>query len=147
MRRLRSASTMTSDGHFGIDVSFCSKTCKNIDFIFKRIHLACLSVLKMFIFQSKMHCFSICSKPPPGTVFRGSPCRSLLESWIVVPFVIFRFFKKAPFGHHFLPKSFQRRGTSSWWKRPCRDPAFHETIVITVLLGPTFFKGLYLARD
>ena len=35
----------------------------------------------------------------------------------------------------------------SWAGRPCRDPAFHETIVITVPLGPSVFKNVILSIE
>jgi hypothetical protein len=35
----------------------------------------------------------------------------------------------------------------SWAGRPCRDPAFHETIVITVPLGPSVFKNVILFME
>ena len=46
-------------------------------------------------------------------------------------------FKKAPFGHHFRVEG--RQGSSSkkaGWRRD-RDPAFHETIIISVPKGPS----------
>ena len=52
----------------------------------------------------------------------------------------FRDFQKGPFKHNFRPKRIQRRGSSRYSERPCRDPAFHETRVITVPLGPTGFQ-------
>ena len=45
--------------------------------------------------------FHVFSKPLPGSLFRGSRCRSLLKSWILVPFSILGISKKAPFGRHF----------------------------------------------
>ena len=30
--------------------------------------------------------------------------------------------------------------TCSWFGRPCRDPAFHETIVTAVPFGPSIFE-------
>ena len=45
--------------------------------------------------------FYVFSKPPLGTVFRASQCRSLLKSWILVPCSIFGIFKKTPFGRPF----------------------------------------------
>ena len=52
----------------------------------------------------------------------------------------FRDFQKGNFWTPFsAPKALQ--GSSvSWAGRPCRGPAFHETIVITVPLGPIGFK-------
>ena len=48
--------------------------------------------------------FYVLSKPLPGTVFRGSLCRSLLKNWFRVPFSIFGISKKAPLGRHFHVK-------------------------------------------
>ena len=41
----------------------------------------------------------------------------------------------------------QRRGSSSEGERPCRDPAFHEYIVIIVPLGPTGFLKVTLGLE
>ena len=35
----------------------------------------------------------------------------------------------------------------SWAGRPCRDPAFHETIVILVPLGPSVFKNTIVSIE
>jgi hypothetical protein len=45
--------------------------------------------------------------------------------------------KKAPFGRPFRPSRRQNPG-----ERPFRDPAFHETTVILVPLGPNVFKNI-----
>ena len=37
--------------------------------------------------------------------------------------------------------------TFSWFGRPCRDPAFHETIVITVPFGPNAFLRRHFFDD
>ena len=66
------------------------------------------------------------------------------EKLDLVPFLIFRISKKAPFGHHFQPKRVQRQGRACGSERPCHDPAFHKTRVITVPLGPTGFKMVVL---
>ena len=58
---------------------------------------------------------------------------------ILVPFSIFGIFKKAPFGRPFQPPRLQAGTGKSASRRPCRDPAFHETIVITMPFGPTGF--------
>ena len=57
----------------------------------------------------------------------------------LVPFSIYGIFKKAPFGHHFRSKRLQSSSTPVEGERPCRDPAFRETIVITVPLGHRCF--------
>ena len=45
------------------------------------------------------------------------------------------------------PKRIQRRWSSSEGDRPGRNRAFHETIVITVPLGPTGFLKIVFSRD
>ena len=86
---------------FGIDVSTFSKTCKNIDFNVKTYTLG------MFFASKNNYCpikvsmhFHVFSKPPPGTVFRGSWCRSLSTNWICAIFN-FRDSKKGAFGPPF----------------------------------------------
>ena len=51
----------------------------------------------------------------------------------------FRIFEKAPFGNHFRPQKLHRSSTPVEGERPFRDPAFHETIIITVPLGHVGF--------
>ena len=41
--------------------------------------------------------------------------------------------------HRFRQKMVKRRGRDREGERPCRDPAFLETIAINVPLGPTGF--------
>ena len=58
-------------------------------------------------------------------------------------------YRKIRFWYHFrfsvFPKTFLAqkstiRCPAKSWSRPCRDPAFHEPLVITLPLGPTGFK-------
>ena len=60
--------------------------------------------------------------------------------------VIFDFhgygFKKATFGAPFRPSERKKRSTPSDPGGPSRDPAFHETTVILVPLGPSVFKNI-----
>ena len=86
------------------------------------------------VFSSIFHVFS---KPLLGTVFRGSQRQTFLKSWILVPFPIFMIFTKASFGTPFSAKCRSKFLTGSRAGRPCRDPGFHETIVILVPLGPS----------
>ena len=51
-------------------------------------------------------------------------------------------FKKAPFGHHFRAAGRQKPSSSNYGWRPGADPAFHETTVILVPLGPSVFKNI-----
>jgi hypothetical protein len=49
------------------------------------------------------------------------------------------FFKKAPFGPPFSLKKLPFVFPPYYQERPFRDPAFHETTVILVPLGPSVF--------
>ena len=51
-------------------------------------------------------------------------------------------FKKAPFGRPFRPSRRQKPSPPKYGERPFRDPAFHETTVILVPLGPSVFKNI-----
>ena len=55
--------------------------------------------------------------------------------------------KKAPFGHHFRVAGHQKPSTPNSGERPCRDPAFHETMVIAVPLGPSSFLKVILSME
>ena len=61
--------------------------------------------------------FHVFSKPLPGTVSRGSRCRSLLKSLILVPFSIFGISRKVTFGHPFRQKCHRQL----WLNRPGTD--------------------------
>ena len=56
-------------------------------------------------------------------------------------------FKKAPFGHHFRAAGHQKPSPPKYGERPCRDPAFHETIVILVPLGPSVFSNIIFSIE
>ena len=62
-------------------------------------------------------------------------------------FSIFMVFKKAPFGRTFPLKSLLFVTRRSQAGRPCRDPAFHETIRIIVPLGPSVSKRHFFYED
>ena len=101
----------------------------------------------MFFAFEKLHlpinislCFYIFSKPPLGTVFRGSMCRSFITNLILVPFSIFGVFQTGTFGATCSFKVVSKSTSISWAGRPCRDPDFHETIVITMPFGPNGFS-------
>ena len=79
--------------------------------------------------------FHVLFKLFPGTVFRGSQCRICIKHMFLVPFLIFMIFKNAPFENYFRIAGHQQPMTPNSGERPCRGPAFHETIVITVPLG------------
>ena len=84
----------------------------------------------------------------PRIVFRGSQCQTFIKVSFWVPFSIFRIFKKAPFGHHFRVAGRQKPMTPNSGERPCRDPASHETILITVPFGPSvFFNVIFFDED
>ena len=57
----------------------------------------------------------------------------------MVPFSNFGMFKKVSFEPPFRPSRRQKTSPPNDSASPCRDPAFHETNVITVPLGPTGF--------
>ena len=59
----------------------------------------------------------------------------------------FRDFQKDTFWTPFSATKAQKKLTVSWAGRPCRDPAFHETIVITVPLGPRVIKGVIFSME
>ena len=86
--------------------------------------------------------FQFYSKPLLGTVFRGSQRRPIMKSWICVSLPIFMVFKKAPFGRPLRPKRVQSRTEPNSGERPFRDPAFHETTIILMPLGPSDFKNI-----
>ena len=54
----------------------------------------------------------------------------------------FHGFQKGTLWTTFSPKQAPKPSTPNDRERPCRDPAFHETIVITVPLGPSVFKNI-----
>ena len=86
--------------------------------------------------------FHVFSKPLAGAVFRGSQCRTFINSWFLVTFSIFMGFKKAPFGRPLRPSRLQKQATPNDWDPFRRDPAFHEAIIITVPLGPSVFLNV-----
>ena len=90
--------------------------------------------------------FRVFSKPLPGTVFRGSRCRSLLKNWIWIPVLDFQDFQKDTFRTNFSAQKVIQNNDPSYQERACRDPAFHETIVITIPLGPTGFYKVFFFK-
>ena len=124
---------ITFDIPFGIDFfqnlqkhKFNLKT-NTVDMLFasKKPHFPIITSLFVYVF----------SKPLPGTVFRGSKCRSFIKSLIWVPFSIFEVFQKRTFGMTCSFKVVSTSPSASRAGRPCRDPASHETKIITVPLG------------
>ena len=69
------------------------------------------------------------------------------NQWFLMPFSIFMVFQKAPFGHHFRAAGRQKPSAPKYGERPCRDPAFHETIIIFVPLGPSVFKNIIFSIE
>ena len=59
----------------------------------------------------------------------------------MVPFSIFMGFKSAPFGQPFRPSRRNKKSTPNDPGRTSRDPALHETKVITVPFGPSVKKN------
>ena len=82
----------------------------------------------------------------PGLFLEG-PSAELFEQILLVPFSIFMVFKKAPFGHHFRAAGRQKPSPPKYGERPCRDLAFHETIIILVPLGPNVFKNIIFSIE
>ena len=77
--------------------------------------------------------FHVLSKPLPRTVFRGSRCRSLLKTWILVSFSIFGISRKVIFGHHFRQKCHRRL-----WLNPAGtvlEPIFSEHFCFAFLIA------------
>ena len=65
-----------------------------------------------------------------------------------MPFSIFMIFIKAPFGHHFRVAGCPKPTPPNSDLRPGADPAFHETIVMTVPFGPSvLFKNNFVDND
>ena len=56
-------------------------------------------------------------------------------------------FQKGTFGALFSRNRPHKNDNPELRERPCRDPAFHKTIVITVPLGPTGLKKIILSME
>ena len=59
----------------------------------------------------------------------------------------FRDFQKGSRLMTFLIKKLNLATLLSWARCSCRDPAFHETMVITVPLGPRVFKNVIFSIE
>ena len=70
--------------------------------------------------------FHVFQKSLPGTVFRGSQCRSFLHWSVFVAFSIFGISRKGPLGRHLRPKGRQKPMTPNGGERPGGDPALHD---------------------
>ena len=68
------------------------------------------------------------------------PVPNFNNKLVLRPFEDFWLFEKTPFEDHFGPQKLQRSSTPVEGEGPFRDPAFHETIVITVPLGHRGFQ-------
>ena len=64
-----------------------------------------------------------------------------------MPFTIFLVIKKTSFEDHFGSQKLQRSSTPVELERPFRDPAFQETIVITVSLGNRGFQQYIFSME
>ena len=80
----------------------------------------------------------------PETIFGGSKRQPILKTKFWEGFSIFHASENQPLELYFRPKRVKRRGRDSEQELPCRDPAFHETIVVTEPLGPTDFEKVVL---
>ena len=83
----------------------------------------------------------------PGLFLEGPSAELLETKCFLVPFPIFMVFKKAPLGHHFRAAGRQQPSPPKYGERPCRDPAFYETTVILVSLGPSVFKNIIFSIE
>ena len=72
----------------------------------------------------------------PRSFFEGPSAELLQKVAFVVPSSIFMDFKKAPFGPPYRPSNRKKRSTPDDPGSTSRDPAFHETMAITVPFGP-----------
>ena len=78
-------------------------------------------------------------KPFPRSVLGGSQCQTFLNKLSLLPFSIFGIFQKGTVWTTCSHKVFTFAVSCSGFGRPCRDPAFHETMVITMPFGPSVF--------
>ena len=88
------------------------------------------------VFWSFFSCFF--KKRSQGLFLEG-PAEILQKVWFWCYFRFLVIFKKMPLGRPF-PQVVSTSQTSSYPERPCHDPVFHESTVITVPLGPTGFQ-------
>ena len=71
----------------------------------------------------------------------------MLKIIILAPLLEFQGFQQSHFWRNFPPKYVLKLITSNYGWRPGADPAFHETIIITVPLGVTGFKTSFFDED
>ena len=83
-----------------------------------------------------------CSAPLLESIYGAQNGDLYSKSRFWEPFKISRGPENAPRGDHFAPTGLQRASRFYRGVRPFRDPAFHETIVILVPLGPSVFKNI-----
>ena len=83
--------------------------------------------------------FSCCFQPSPLVRLGRVPVPNVYEHFDFGAISTFMIFKKEPFGRPFRPSRRQKTPPASHQTALCRDPVFHETIVITVPLGPGVF--------
>ena len=72
---------------------------------------------------------------------------NLYEKLDLGAIVDFQDFQKDTFRTPFSATKVPKSPSVSWAGRPCRDPAFQETIVITVPLGPSVFKNIIFSIE
>ncbi len=127
---------MTFGSHFGIDFSLFFWMTYNQE--------KCLFFNTVQWFWTiKNHWFSDRVFIDFSCFFKTAPRRrTFLKSWFWVSFSIFMVFKKASFGRPFRPSRRQNPSPPKYGERPFRDPAFHETTVILMPLGPSVFKNI-----
>ena len=76
------------------------------------------------------------------SIFGAPNCDLYSKSRFGEPFRISRGSENDPRGDHFEPKGLQMASRFYRGLRSFRDPAFHETTVILVPLGPSVFKNI-----
>ena len=95
---------------------------------------------KPLIFQSFFHRFSLFFQNHSPGPFLDGPSAELVQQVVLGCHFRFSWFsKKAPFGPPFHQSRRNKRSAPNGPDRPSRDPAFHETVVITVPFGPSVF--------
>ena len=136
---------MTCEVSFGIVFQFLFQLTSNQEH--------CLFVFQWF-WTTKKHWFSdhffidcsCFSKPLPGTISRGSQCRTFLKKLFLMPFSIFMVFKKAPFGHLFRAAGHQKPTTPNSELRPWCRPCFSRNHSNYRLVWTCFFLTSFFRR-
>jgi hypothetical protein len=124
---------------FGPTVETALVDGRSLWHIFKFFYEMARTLKTFSCVDQNVNVFQVCSKPFPETVFRGPQCQTVIKHLFLAPFTIFWVSKKTSFANHFRSQMFQRSMRPNSWEWPFCDPAFHETMVITVSLDIVFF--------